>query len=242
MLEFFLVCGLGATLCVVFWLTETTTLDIAIKIKSPLFIKLISRVRRPPNALSLMRLSLVHDLIFLKLLRPLLEAKADVNARDRNDEQMLHWVSRRMTDQKNLAPIVDCLIRHRAEVDNFDQTWETPLARAAEAGFEETVELLLAAKANVNLARPWCNRGYFHARRLPCGDTPLDSACRFAASESLLTTLCLAGAESGACHLCRKRSTSHRLFCNISRGLRNDCGFPRSLPKPLVNLIQSSWA
>ncbi|XP_049832752.1 ankyrin-1-like, partial [Schistocerca gregaria] len=91
-------------------------------------------------------------------LQALLEAGANVGARDEIGETALHWAA-----QWGHTDSVKCLLEAGAEVDARSDGQSTPLHLAAERGHTAVVRLLLAASADPNA-------------RTPYGRTPLHSA------------------------------------------------------------------
>lgn len=205
-------------------------LDIAIASGSPALVKSVLCLRASPDNFSFFGVQSLSENSFRDVLKCLVDAKADVNA----GRQMLHRVDFQSPKSAN---VVACLIQHGAQLNTFNRASETPLIRAVKAGAEDSVRLLLAAKANPSLDPPsflYCFLS--HSKTICCGGTPLDFACNARASESMLTTLFLAGAESAACHKCRKRNGRHRLFHRIA--FLRDPEFPPCLPPCLVAVIQ----
>lgn len=203
-----------------------SALDIAIYTASPTLVKSVLRLGADPTRFSVQGMQSLSEPAFREILAVLLEGKADVNDW-RGGGQMLHRIDYR----RNNA--VACLIEKGANVNSCDTMLNTPLFFAVRAGAEESVHLLLEAKANPSYTK------YYYAshRSHLCGGTPLDIACRRKASESMLRRLSLAGAESAACHQCRRRNSHHQMFHRISWRLREP-QFPASLPACLVDLIQ----
>ncbi|XP_049788061.1 26S proteasome non-ATPase regulatory subunit 10-like isoform X1 [Schistocerca cancellata] len=91
-------------------------------------------------------------------LQALLEAGANVGARDEIGETALHWAA-----QWGHTDSVKCLLEAGAEVDARSDGQSTPLHLAAERGRTAVVGLLLASSADPNA-------------RTPYGRTPLHSA------------------------------------------------------------------
>ena len=87
-----------------------------------------------------------------KIVQALLDAKANVNARSKNDTTpLLHAVS------ENFAvPVLDLLVKHGADLRSHD-----PAAEAARRGNLENLEFLLDAKANVE-ARSQYSKSALH--------------------------------------------------------------------------------
>lgn len=79
-------------------------------------------------------------------MQALLEANADVHARDEGDCTPLHYAAR-----DGHALCVSALLRHRADPNAQSSTGETPLILAVEFGNADCARLLIEARANVNL-------------------------------------------------------------------------------------------
>ena len=111
--------------------------------------------------------------------RTLLEAGADVNARQGDGSTALHWASYR--DNRQMAAL---LVRAGAEVNATNDLGVTPLWTACENGSAPLVAILLEAGADPN-------------RALPFGETPLMTAAR-AGDADVVGQLLSAGAEVDA--------------------------------------------
>ena len=111
--------------------------------------------------------------------RALVEAGADVSARQGDDSTALHWASYR--DNREIAAL---LVRAGAEVDVTNDLGVTPLWAACENGSSAMVTLLLEAEADPNGA-------------LPFGETPLMTAARAGAADAVRQLLS-AGADVDA--------------------------------------------
>ena len=111
--------------------------------------------------------------------RTLLDAGADVDAREGDGSTALHWASYR--DNREIAAL---LIRAGADVDAANDLGVTPLWAACENGSSAMVETLLGAGADPNVP-------------LPFGETPLMTAAR-AGDAGVVGRLLDAGADVDA--------------------------------------------
>ena len=111
--------------------------------------------------------------------RTLVEAGAEVNARQGDGSTALHWASYR--DNREIAAL---LVRAGAEVNATNDLGATPLWAACENGSSAMVTLLLEAGADPN-------------RALPFGETPLMTAAR-AGNADAVGQLLSAGADVDA--------------------------------------------
>ena len=82
-----------------------------------------------------------------EIIEALLDAKAEVNARDDDGHTPLHCAA-----ATGKIEIVQLLLTHQADVNATDSYGSKPLHYAAEKGSKDIVELLLNNKADVNAA------------------------------------------------------------------------------------------
>ena len=81
-----------------------------------------------------------------KVVKELLECKADLNFFDEENFTPLHW-----TAFEGNTELTKELIENGAEIDAADGTWgSSPLLFAAQAGWKEVIQILLNAGANIN--------------------------------------------------------------------------------------------
>ena len=107
---------------------------------------------RSNNALSVELLRrLAEDSVDPAGIRQTLEAGADINARNRNGDGVLHWLAR---NERRNAALVSMLVDHGADVDLRDAKGNTPLILAAFNGRELAVQMLLAHGADLKAGNP----------------------------------------------------------------------------------------
>lgn len=87
------------------------------------------------------------DTLDFDFVESLLASGADVNARDKNGQTILHEVARSWDPE-----ILEFLIKHGGEIDIQDNFGRAPLHVAAAVDYAEMVEFLISNKANINIA------------------------------------------------------------------------------------------